>query len=275
MIDNSNDHVDEGDRDEHLDPDADPRREYDEWIDEITRRPWFVALESLPDDSGLWVGTENELMSELRARAGGDAEPPEDFPSGVGELLERPHRDVEYAFRKARLDVVDYRKLEDEYRAIYDVPGWGRKAPMLVRRGTACFKPSHEGAIYQLKRYGNPLAIAVVRFTFYGKEFKKSREWSGRTRELAERLKLQRVNMLGHPERSREVQEMLELNRSGDFRRFGGMMRTSAYLLKGVGVKVSWEKAKGRNPISGEEYAYTLWTVEAPNWAPRMSRLRW
>ncbi len=253
--------------DDHQIQDTDYGREYDEWIDEITRRPWFAALLDLAGEGGFWVGTGAELMAHLRARAG-DAGPGEDFPSGVGELLERPTRDLEYAFRKARLEVLDYRKLEDEWRAIYDAPGWRRKAPILVRRGTACVKPSHEVAINRLRRYGNPLAIAVVLSTYRGKEFKKDREWSGRTLELAELLGRERVNMLGHPERSREVREMLELIRPGDFRRFSGMMKTSAYILKDVGIRVSWEKVKGRNPISGEDYAYTLWTIEAPDWRP-------
>ena len=40
--------------------DAEPKREIDEWIDAITRRPWFVA-EQPARDRGLWVGTEDEL----------------------------------------------------------------------------------------------------------------------------------------------------------------------------------------------------------------------
>ncbi len=271
MIDNSNGHADDHDRYWHLDPDPDRRREYEERIDEIRRRPWFAALEDLPGDGGLWVGTEADLMAYLRTRAG-DAGPQEDFPSGIGELVERPRWDLEYAFRKAHLDVVDYRKLGEYDRALYDAPGWGRKAPMLVRRGVLeGLKPSHKQAIYGLRRYGNPLAVSVILFTYLDPlgDFKKSREWSGRTTELAVRLSMQRVNLLGHPERSREVRELLELRRPGDFRRFAGMMRTSAYILKEEGVKVSWERVRSKNPITGEDYAYTRWTVRAPNWRHR------
>jgi hypothetical protein len=269
MPENDRDHVEERERDDHFDPDADRRREYDEWIDGITRRPWFLALEGLPGEGGLWVGTGNELMAYLRALAG-DAGSSEGFPSAVDELVERPDWEVEYAFRQARLDVVDYRKLEDKWRAIYDAPGWGRKAPILVRKGVlAGLKPSNGHAVHTLLRYGNPLAIAVVLFTHGAKEFKRDREWSGRTLELAELLSRERVNLLGHPERSREVEQVLKLDhRPDDFRRFSGMMRTCAYILKEVGVKVSWEKIQGRNPISGEDYVYTLWTIKAPDWRP-------
>ena len=48
--------------------DAAPGRVIDEWIDAITRRPWFVALKGLPGEAGLWVGTEEDLMEELIKR---------------------------------------------------------------------------------------------------------------------------------------------------------------------------------------------------------------
>ena len=48
--------------------DAEPGREIEEWIDAITRRPWFAALKSLPGEGGFWIGTEEELIEELKAR---------------------------------------------------------------------------------------------------------------------------------------------------------------------------------------------------------------
>ncbi len=48
--------------------DAEPGREIDEWIDAITRRPWFAALKSLPGVVGFWIGTEDELIEEMKAR---------------------------------------------------------------------------------------------------------------------------------------------------------------------------------------------------------------
>ena len=44
--------------DTHRDTDSELRREIDECIDAVTRRPWFVALKSLPGEAGFWVGTE-------------------------------------------------------------------------------------------------------------------------------------------------------------------------------------------------------------------------
>jgi hypothetical protein len=59
--------------------DAEPGREIDEWIDAIISKPWFAALKSLPGDRGLWVGTEDELMEELKERVSPDAALSEEF----------------------------------------------------------------------------------------------------------------------------------------------------------------------------------------------------
>jgi hypothetical protein len=253
---------DRDDRHDRHDPDADRSREIDEWIEEITRRPWFVALESLPGEDGLWVGTEDELMTELEARTQLGASQPGDFPLNIGELIE-PEREVEYAFRKARLDVMDYRKTEKEFRDHYDAPGWGRKQPILLRRGHAGLKPSLEGTLYGLKRYGNPLAASIVLFT-HSREFRRNkREWSGSTVKLAERLRGYPVMINGDIEHAEEIRKVLELESREDFRRFFAMMKTCAYILRDEGVKVSWERYPG---FPGSGQSSTLWTIEAPNW---------
>jgi hypothetical protein len=195
------DQPDEHLHDDHLDPDAGRHREIDEWIDEIIRRPWFSALKSLPGEVGFWVGTEGDLMEELRRRTvevqAGDADvASEDFPSSAREIIEPPPN-VDWAMRKERLSLVDYRKVEKELRGSFDAPGWGRKAPILLELGLAAHKPSHEGAQYILAtKYRNPLAILVVGFTYDDPTFKRNqrmwlgntRWWSGRTWDLATRL---------------------------------------------------------------------------------------
>jgi hypothetical protein len=246
--------------------DADPGRELDEWIDAITRRPWFVALKSLPGDAGLWVGTEDGLMEELKERVGPDAALSEDFPSNVGEIIEPP-RDVEYAMRKERLSLIDYRKMSKKIREDYDGPGWGSSAPIMIGRGLAGRKPFHEAAVHLLmKKYSNPLAALIVEFTYHDPKFtRNNRQWWGRTRELAQRLGIQLFMEVGFrevgAEESRlikEVEEALELERPEDFRRFHRQMRTCAYILKDVGVRVSWEKVTDRKAITDEKYSYTL-----------------
>jgi hypothetical protein len=257
--------------------DAEPGREIDEWIDAITRRAWFVALKSLPGEAGLWVGTEEDLMEELKKRTveeqAGDVAS-EAFPSRAREIIEPP-QDVEWAMRRERLSLVDYREVEKEVRGDFDAPGWGRKAPILLERNLSAHKPSHEGAQYMLAtKYHNRLAILIVDFTYHDLTFKRNDQtWSGRTRELAERLSIQLNSEFGMRELGsrenelvEELKEAIKLESPEDFRRFCGRMRTCAYILRDVGVKVSWEKHIGQKVATDEKYTYTLWTIEAPRW---------
>jgi hypothetical protein len=262
------DQPDEQLHDDYLDADAEGHREIDECIDAITRRPWFVALKSLPGDRGLWVGTEDELMENLKERVGPDDTLSEDFPSSASEII-KPPRDVEFAMRKERLSIIDYRTMEKDLRENYDVPQWGRKAPILLQRGLAGLRPSRDGALHRLSLYGNPLAASVVVFTYIDSKFKgKERRWSGSTAELAQQLSFYPVKINDDMERHEQIWKVLRQERRADRRRFSAMMRTSSYILKDVGVKVSRKRITGRNPVTDEKYTYMRWTVEAPHWAP-------
>jgi hypothetical protein len=245
----------------------------DEWIDAITRRPWFVALKGLPGEAGLWVGSEEDLMEELKKRTveeqAGDVDvASEEFPSSTREIIEPP-QDVDWAMRKERLSITDYRTMAKELRENYDVPEWGRKAPILLQRGLAGLRPSRDGALHRLSPYGNPLAASVVVFTYIDSKFKgRERSWSGSTAELAQQLSVYPVRINDDMEHHEQIWKILRLGRRADRRRFSAMMRTCAYILKDVGVKVTWKRIMGRNPVTDEKYTYTRWTVEAPHWAP-------
>ena len=169
-----------------------------------------------------------------------------------------------------------------ELRGNFDAPGWGRKAPILLELGLAAHKPSHEGAQYFLAtKYHNPLAILVVDLTYHDPKFKNNpkiwsgsaRQWSGRTRNLATRLSIQLNSVFGprelEPRENRlvkELKEAIKLESPENFRRFCGRMRTCAYILRDVGVKVSCEKLIGQKVATDEKYTYTWWTIEAPHW---------
>ena len=253
--------------------DAEPGREIDEWIDAIISKPWFAALKSLPGDRGLWVGTEEDLMEELKKRTvevqASDVDvASEAFPSSAREIIEPP-QDVDWAMRKERLSITNYRTMEKELRENYDVPKWGRKAPILLQRGLAGLRPSRDGALYRLSLYGNPLAASVVVFTYIDSKFKgRDRLWSGSTAELAQQLSFYPVRINDDMERHEQIWKVLRLERRADRRRFSAMMKTCAFILKDVGVKVSRERITGRKPLTDEKYTYTKWTIEAPNWAP-------
>ena len=46
--------------------------------------------------------------------------------------------------------------MEKELQENYDVPGWGRKAPILLQRGLAGLRPSRDGALYHLSLVPQP-----------------------------------------------------------------------------------------------------------------------
>jgi hypothetical protein len=262
------DQPDEHLHDDHLDPDAQRYRQIEEWIDAVTRRPWFVASNSLPGDRGLWVGTEDELLEELKERVGPEATLSEDLPSSASEIIEPPD-DVEFAMRQEQLSIMDYRQRTKKIREAYYGPRWGRSAPIMIGRALAGRKPYHEAAAYLMKtKYRNPLAALVVEFTYHGHKFtRNNREWSGRTRKLAEQLSIRYMDEVAFIEsrRNKELEEALKLERLEDFRRFCGQMRTCAYILEDVGVRVTWEKFRGRKLYTEEEYSVTFWTIEAPH----------
>ena len=75
-------------------------------------------------------------------------------------------------------------------------------------------------------------------------------------------------------ERHEQIWKVLRLERRADRRRFSAIMKTAAYILKDVGVKVSRERITGRKPLTDEKYTYTRWTIEAPHWPPGGHPLR-
>ncbi len=59
---------------------------YEEWFEEVLREPWFVALQDLVKWTGAWVGTEEQLMEEIRLRVDREVWEFEDFPSDFRKL---------------------------------------------------------------------------------------------------------------------------------------------------------------------------------------------
>jgi hypothetical protein len=273
MTNENRDHIEE--HEEQAAEEDHPGDELDRLVDETIGEPWFVALKSLTDQSGLWVGTEDELMAEIEARAGRDASRSEGLRSYVSESTEEPPLHVVGAFRKTRLEVLDYRQMTKKIREIYYGPGWGASAPLMVERGQAGRKPYHEAAAHLMTtKYCNPLAALIVEFTYHDPKFtRNNRLWWGRTRDLAKRLSIQLFQDFGKRELEPRENEIfdelrgaLQLDSPEDFRRFCGRMRTCAYILRDVGVQVSREKQVGQKVATDEKYTYTWWTIEAPRW---------
>lgn len=265
---------------------------YYEWVEEVMNEPWFVALRDLVKWTGTWTGSEEELMQELRLRVNSEVWESEDFPSEMCKLM-RYYLVIYRADPYTELDILDYREFNKEDLEDYDVPGWGPEAPILVNQSWAGVRPSYSWALYTLlDKYRSPLPLVVLGFTNGSKFTKKTRSWSGSTTELANAL-------LGHypypgdrwptycpalsptsedpenKEAERLFDETHELLRclwgASDHLRFHELMKTCAYIVREVGIKVSWKKLPWMvtDPEGNRKSTKrTRWTIEAPRWAP-------
>lgn len=257
--------------------------------------PWFVALQDLVKWTGTWTGSEEELMRELRLRVNREVWESEDFPSDPPKLMKYYEAmffaSSEVSLGDEGLSLLDYRDFKKKDLEDYDVPEWGPEAPILLSQGWAGARPFYQQALYTLlDKYRSPLPLAVLGFTDGRKFTKKTRSWSGSTTELAQAL-LGHYPWPGHrwpnycpalsptpedPENKKaerlfdETHDLLmNLWEASDYRRFHELMRTCAYIVKDVGIKVSWEKVPSIVADSEggtKSTKRTRWTIEAPRW---------
>jgi hypothetical protein len=269
---------------------------FGEWVETLVEEPWLVAMRDLVKWSGTWTGTEEELMEEIRLRVNREVWESEDFPSGFPKL--RKYFQIAWQVSivngaQLNLEMFDYHEVKkDKDLEEFCVPGWGPEAPILVEQGSAGRRPSYRRALYTLLyKYRSPLPLAVLNFTYFGGKFtKKNRSWSGSSKDLVEAL-MEGYNWPGEviptpcpavpptpedPEGKEaerlfdEVWDKLEgLWDPSGYRWLHGQMRTCAYMVEDVGIKVSWKKepttvtdSEG-NPRSTKR---TRWSIEAPYW---------
>ena len=265
--------------------DINPR--FDEWVEAVMNEPWFTALQNLVKWTGTWIGTEEELMQELRLRVNREVWESEDFPSEMCKLM-KYYLIIYRSYPYTDLDILDYRELKKKDLEDFDVPGWGPEAPILLSQFWAGGRPSYEQALYTLlDKYRSPLPLAVLGFTNGRKFTKKTRSWSGSTTELAQAL-LAHCPWPGHfgfpnipptPEdpENKEAERLFDethdllmnLWRASDHRRFHELMKTCAYIVRDVGIKVSSEKVPHMiiDPEGiRKSTKKTRWTIEAPRW---------
>lgn len=267
-------------------PSATPE-EFEEWRQEILSQSWVVALKGFAEQTRIWTGTGQQLMKELKLRAGREASESDEFPADIRTLLDYTTIAL-FALWDEELCVFDYRDFVEENGDFkkenleeFDLPGWGPEAPILVEKDSAARRPSYHEAIFNvLLRHRRPLPLAALRFTYHSGKFRKNkRQWTGSTTELAGWLRayypgfkdnyprdpIQAANK-DHLHRYDETREMLELMTSSDYSRFYGQMKTCARILEEVGIRVTRTKLEGPRSASGQRKAKTRWLVEAPYW---------
>src|SRR4051812_41184269 len=82
---------------------------YTQWLDEVMREPWVEALWDLVQADGVWVGTEEQLIQELKLRVGREVAESEDFPSSLERLIDYQGYAID-GFLSSGLGIFDYRQ---------------------------------------------------------------------------------------------------------------------------------------------------------------------
>jgi hypothetical protein len=263
---------------------------YVEWLEQVMQEPWVLALEDLVKWEGVWAGTEEQLIQELRRRVGKEIKESEDFPSTFERVLEYQ----DYAgdgFLLADLGVYDYRELSEEDLDDFDVPGWGPDAPVLVKAGDAHLRPDFWDVQFKLLKYWHPFPVGILMFTD-SKWFPKGRTWCGTTKELSEKLlrhyptyrnipwlQLYKARPEGTEDwfpwpgfaTDEEMDAMVMRAGSDGFLTFSTMMKKWAPILKEEArIKISWERRRSSpwfpETNDTDEPLRLYWTIEAPRW---------
>jgi hypothetical protein len=271
------------------DPEAFER--YERWLEQVMDEPWFTGLEDLVKWSGVWIGTEEQIIEELKLLAGREVSSSPEFPSSF-EQLERYVSIALDGFFQKNLILLHYRDLTEEDLDDFDVPGWGPEAPVLVHQGKAAARPDYWEAMVKLLAYGNALPLAVLIFTGNDRHFRNYRKWTGTTKELMGKLDeyypdiglvpMFFANCFRPPEEhtkhlyfSCDTYALLYPMSREDYMRFHKRLRSWApFLQQEARIKVTWEKRKAtvsRRFAEGETEVVerTYWTIESPRWKKR------
>jgi hypothetical protein len=267
------------------DPEAFER--YEQWLEQVMDESWFTGLEDLVKWTGVWFGTEQQIIEELKLRAGKEVGSSPDFPSSY-EQLERYVSIALDGICMKDLGLLHYRDLTEEDLEYFDVPAWGPEVPVLVRQGKAAARPDYWQAMYKLLGYGDALPLAVLIFTGEDRHFRNYRRWTGTTKELMGRLiryfpdiglvPIFFANDFRPPEEHKrhldfgcDTSHLLFPISRDDYVRFHKRLQSWAPFLREMRIGVSWEKRDATVPsrlvgVETEVVKRTYWTIEAPRW---------
>jgi hypothetical protein len=261
--------------------------EYEDWLEKVMAEPWVAALEELIRWTGLWVGSEENLLGELKMRVGKEVSASPDFPSSYEQLDEYIRIAIE-GFQMKELEVMDYRELTEEDLEDFDVPGWGPEAPIVVFDDDAARCLDYWRAMCRFLTYEQALPLAVLIFTGEDKHFRKERTWTGTTKGLIKKLRKHRPHVgpavpfrlaryFGTRDDGSFDYWFMEDSFNSepidneDYLEVAKLMRNWASILEEEArIKVRWEKRtfSARSPEASkiDQRHRTYWTIEAPRW---------
>jgi hypothetical protein len=266
-----------------------PSKEYEEWVDRIAEEPWFIALIELVKHQGQWwVGTWQELIRQLRRRAGEEASACEDFPSTLDRLKDYAWVASD-AFTRADIDFLDYELAEAYGTDEFDAPGWGPQAPVLIFRDNSVLRPDYIWTLGKVLERWDPFLLAV--FLFVSNEgLGNGRCWEGTTPQFVEALSRQRPDQESVPnyiskcfrpagsasplpeyEDTEEEARLLRRRALMDYEAFVDRIRKNVPFLESIGIRVRMELhpsevGSSANLVTRRDWKQAQWVVRAPRW---------
>jgi hypothetical protein len=155
-----------------------PSKEYEAWVDRIAEEPWFFALRELVEHQGQWwVGTEQELIEQLKGRVGEEASASEDFPSILDRLKDYAWVAGE-AFTRLDIDILDYELAKTYSTDEFDAPGWGPEAPILIFQDNSVLRPDYIWTLGKVLERWDPFVLALFLFASH-ESLGNGRWWQG------------------------------------------------------------------------------------------------
>ncbi len=266
-----------------------PSKDYEAWVDRIEEEPWFVALRELVEHQGQWwVGTEQELIEQLKRRTGEEVSASEDFPSTLDRLKDYAWVAGE-AFTRVDIDILDYELAKTYGTGGFDAPGWGPEAPILIFQDNSVLRPDYIWALGKVLERWDPFVLGLFLFAS-NERLGNGRWWEGTTPEFVEALRWQRPDQDSVPDYisecfrpARSTSPLPEYEDPGEYARlmrplsaedceaFVERMRKIMPYLEEIGIRVRIESHP--NELGSLEYVagprdwrQVRWVVRAPRW---------
>jgi hypothetical protein len=254
--------------------------------------PWLAALLRLVEKDA-WVGTEGQLLDELKAPSVEGVYRSGASPRTLDELHTYIASDRR-VFGQLDLDVLDYRDVSDdslkywreEVTYLPGGSGWGLEDPMLVCRRSLVPAGEYYWALGRILKHWDPFSLSLLLFTERDDNFGPAGRWIGPSFVLVnilrrhyptfENVPYEIVSLADPPgargclpdyENIHEYGRLFEPLPSDDYSPFNERMLASVPMLREIGVRVR-QVDRSEAQEAGEPTApsRTEWIVEAPRW---------
>lgn len=254
---------------------------YNRWVERVLSEPWVEAIREVVSEEGIWIGTEAELLREVRQRVPNSVLRSDDFPSTPQALIYNWEILFESCFCPWPL-IRDYNKIivqddvtEEELRISFNAPDWGPDAPLFLQRGDAASaKRFYDVAAQELINEDSVFALAVLALTFRHQNKKGTGGWEGRTKSLTSELEKSNPldPIVSRVLRAKGVEQIVDEHSDWDllyptepreFKALHRKLKECARIVGCVGIEMKCER---NTSLGRTNKGIQYWTIKAPEW---------